>query len=298
MENQHVLIQKLLNPNSISWSLFDDSDNEDKLSENDEESSENEDSVYSSEIENEEDVDENEINKIEDQKISKFNNKDAYLKYLSSINSQTFELHQIYKENDVKLNNEKQLTTEGMDYTIFHLNFWMNLVMIYLDWKKQGKKKHHRIPKTKKEIYKISKMNKLMYKQKRKAITNKENRDEENKMDKNNIIELLHEWSLEESSNIDDKNKCGIKSKGSFKNYSKKEHLNNNSYDFIKSLGWVSDKKLFGHSKHFSREYDSYQYDNYQFEQSGKQNWNKPRNRWDNQTKGYYQKQSYFSQYE
>ena len=45
-DNHHALMQKLLNPNSISWSLFDESDKEDKLSENEENSSENEDSIY------------------------------------------------------------------------------------------------------------------------------------------------------------------------------------------------------------------------------------------------------------
>lgn len=115
MENQHALIQKLLNPNSISCSLFNDSDKEDKLSECDDASSENEDSVYSSGLENEEDFDENEISELEEQKPSKFNNKDAYLKYLSSINSQTFELQHINKEIDVKLNSDKQSATEGRD---------------------------------------------------------------------------------------------------------------------------------------------------------------------------------------
>ena len=109
-----------------------------------------------------------------------------------------------------------------------------------------------------------------MYKQKRKAVTNKENRDEENKMDKTNILELLNEWSLEEGSNNEEKHQYDIKSKGNFKSQIKKEHLNNNSYEFIKSIGWANDKKLFGHSKHYSREYDSYQ-----FEQSRKQSWNK-----------------------
>ena len=125
-------------------------------------------------------------------------------------------------------------------------------------------------------------MNKLMYKQKRKAITNKENRDEENKMDKTHIIELLNECSLEEVSNSVEKSKNEIKSKGSFKKLTKKDHLNNNSYDFIRSIGWVNDKKPFGHSKHYSREYDSYQ-----LEQSGKQGWDKPRNRWEAQNKAY-----------
>ena len=36
-------------------------------------------------------------------------------------------------------------------------------------------------------------MNKMMHKHKRKAITNKENRDEENKMDKSNILDLIKE---------------------------------------------------------------------------------------------------------
>jgi hypothetical protein len=34
-------------------------------------------------------------------------------------------------------------------------------------------------------------MNKMIYKQKRKAVNNKENRDEENKINKNNIKEML-----------------------------------------------------------------------------------------------------------
>ena len=44
-------------------------------------------------------------------------------------------------------------------------------------------------------------MNKMMYKQKRKANVNKENRDEENKLNKNNIFELLKECSEEDGVN-------------------------------------------------------------------------------------------------
>jgi hypothetical protein len=56
------------------------------------------------------------------------------------------------------------------------------------------------VPKTKKEIYKISKMNKMIYKQKRKAVTNKENQDEENKISKKNVKDLLREEFLYEGS--------------------------------------------------------------------------------------------------
>lgn len=128
-------------------------------------------------------------------------------------------------------------------------------------------------------------MNKLMYKQKRKANVNKENRDEENKMDKANIIELLKECSNEDA--VDSANKQADRPANAGENSkfaSKGEHLSSNSIDFIKSIGWMSDKRPFGHIKHYSREAETYQYE---------QGWGKAKSGWSN-GKGYYQKQNYY----
>lgn len=160
-----------------------------------------------------------------------------------------------------------------------------------LDKKKEGKKKH-RVPKTKKEIYKISKMNKMMYKQKRKANVNKENRDEENKMNKSNIIELLKECSDEDEFKAPPHIKESKHRHHNSSNFcSSKPHLNNSSIDFIKSIGWITDKTPLGNSKNYSKDYDKQNYDNFY-----KQNYHKQRGSWAN--KGYYSKSGYYDKYD
>lgn len=88
--NHNVLMQKMLDSSSISWSLFEDSEDE-AISENEAQSSENDESELSSETENEEDFDEDEINENSTPLQSKVKNKDVYLKYLSSIYSTPIE---------------------------------------------------------------------------------------------------------------------------------------------------------------------------------------------------------------
>lgn len=85
-KNDNTLMQKLLDPSSISWSLFDDSEDE-EFSDNEAESSENDVSDHSLDSENEEDFDENEISEQAHPSQSKTKNKDVYLTYLNSISS-------------------------------------------------------------------------------------------------------------------------------------------------------------------------------------------------------------------
>lgn len=80
----------MLDPCSISWSLFEESEDE-AISDNEAESSENDESELSAETDNEEDFDEDEINEHSTPLQSKAKNKDVYLKYLSSIYSTPIE---------------------------------------------------------------------------------------------------------------------------------------------------------------------------------------------------------------
>jgi hypothetical protein len=93
----------VLDPSSISCSLFDDSENE-SYSENEEDNSENDDSPCSSEFSNEEDFDENEMNEYEPPNQSKVKNKNEYLKYLSSINSTPIDMGDMQKETEYSYN--------------------------------------------------------------------------------------------------------------------------------------------------------------------------------------------------
>lgn len=102
VESHNVLMQKLLDPSSISWSLFDEVE-EETFSENEAESSENGESELSSEVDNEEDFDEQEISELEEPKQSGVKNKDAYLKYLSSMNSTPLEFSDTLQEEAVRV---------------------------------------------------------------------------------------------------------------------------------------------------------------------------------------------------
>ena len=96
-------------------------------------------------------------------------------------------------------------------------------------------------------------MNKMMYKQKRKAINNKENRDEENKMSRSNIAELIKTCST------GTKHK-DIKTPQPKKSSYKEDHLNCSSIDFIKSIGWMDENESSHRYQHHSRDY-GYDYD-------------------------------------
>lgn len=124
-----------------------------------------------------------------------------------------------------------------------------------------------------------------MYKQKRKAILNKENRDEENKMNKSNIMELLKECSDDGFTKTMPKEDRKQKEVKKFTT----QHLDSNPHDFIKSIGWVKEKGPLTHSKQYSRDYEGQQYDGFRSQQ-----WNKPRASWS--SKKYYTKPGYYDQ--
>jgi hypothetical protein len=267
LDHSSMLMEKeILDPTSISCSLFDESD-EAFTSENAENSSES--CEEESDLEHEEDFDEGEISEMIAPKQDKTKNKEEYLKYLSSVNSTLFGNFEIHEEREVRVDS-KDSTNETKSKI---------LILINLDPKAKDQSKKHRVPKTKKEIYKISKMNKLMYKQKRKATqlstqndassflstTNKENRGEENKLNKASILSLMKECSGENEF-------MPTPNKSKHKGSETKNHLNSNHIDFIKSIGWMDGKTPLGHTKKYSREYDThyqdYSYQNQRYSES------------------------------
>ena len=126
-----------------------------------------------------------------------------------------------------------------------------------------------------------------MYKQKRKAITNKENRDEENKMSKSNITELIKECSTSQGKKEQLKTPQP-KHKG-------KDHLNWSSIDFIKSIGWMDEDETVNHSKHHSRDYNyGYNGGNYSnnYYQNSNSSWTSHKN-YNGNKKNYFYKNDY-----
>jgi hypothetical protein len=67
------------------------------------------------------------------------------------------------------------------------------------------------------------------------------------------------------------------------------QHLNSNSQDFIKSIGWECDKTPLGHTKHYSWDYDTYDY-------SQRSHYHKPKSSWGG--KSYYSKPGYYNNYD
>ena len=122
-----------------------------------------------------------------------------------------------------------------------------------------------------------------MHKHKRKAITNKENRDEENKMDKSNILDLIKEWSTEENHSLIRTIQPKLKEK--------RDHLKINSTEFIKSIGWMEETRPTRPSKKYSNDYNySRGYDNYN------PNYYKHSSSWTSK-KNYYKNDYYSSEY-
>ena len=104
-------------------------------------------------------------------------------------------------------------------------------------------------------------------------MVNKEPTAEESKNNKYQIIELLKECS-QENMDKDSKNPTRFTSKGS--NFDNKRHLNNNSIDFIKSIGWMNENKQISHARYYSRHFESGHNSSF----TKKYDWNKNKSQW------------------
>ena len=114
-KNEICLEKELLDPTSISCSLFDDSQSDSWFSENAEGSSENYESELSSDLVNEEDFDEQEISE-QCSKQSKVQNKQEYIKYLNSVQTPLFGNIEICEEQEVPI---ESMQSDGKTCKLF-----------------------------------------------------------------------------------------------------------------------------------------------------------------------------------
>lgn len=121
LDHGGMLMEKeILDPTSISCSLFDESD-ESFTSENPDNSSES--CEEESDLEHEEDFDEGDISEMTTPKQDKTKNKEEYLKYLNSVNSTLFGNFEIHEEREVRVDS-KDSTNEikSKAYTLIDLD--------------------------------------------------------------------------------------------------------------------------------------------------------------------------------